>query len=99
MTFGEELIQSANEALAIAKGEAAPARVHVPPKVDVAEIRARQNLSQKAFAERYRLSLGTVRDWEQNRRSPDRAARVLLTLIDKKPGMVLGALEEMDLVS
>ncbi len=98
MTFGEELINSANEALAIAKGESASARDYVPPKVDVAEIRARQNLSQKDFSERYRLSLGTVRDWEQNRRSPDRAAQVLLTLIDKKPKMVLGALEEMDIV-
>lgn len=96
MTFGEELIQSANEALAIARGEAAPARLHVSPKVNVAEIRAKQNLSQKDFAKKYHLSLGTLRDWEQNRRSPDRAAQVLLTLIDKKPDMVLGALEEMD---
>jgi hypothetical protein len=33
--FGTELIQSAREALAIAKGEMKPARVYLPASVDV----------------------------------------------------------------
>lgn len=50
MTCGEELIQSAEEALAIAEGRAELVAVYVPEAVDVAEIRKRQKLSQSAFA-------------------------------------------------
>ncbi|MFG5382828.1 NadS family protein [Yoonia sp. R2-816] len=88
MSFGQELIQSANEALEIAKGEAKPAGVFVPETVDVAAIRKRLKLSQAAFAARFCLPVGTVRDWEQERRSPDRAAVVLLSIIDRKPDVV-----------
>ena len=52
MSFGKELIQSAEEALAIAKDEE-PAGVFVPESVDVSAIRKKQSLSQAAFAERY----------------------------------------------
>ena len=65
MSFGKELIQSAEEALAIAKGEAESAGVFVPETVDVSAIRKKQGLSQIAFAERYGLPLGTLHDWEQ----------------------------------
>ncbi|WP_282611170.1 DNA-binding transcriptional regulator [Pelagibius sp. Alg239-R121] len=88
MTFGKELIDSANEALKIAKAEAKPAGVFVPETVDVVAIRKKQRLTQKAFAERYGLSIGTVRDWEQERRAPDRAALVLLSVIDREPDAV-----------
>lgn len=92
MSLGKELIQSAHEALAIAKGETEPAGVFVPESVDVAAIRKRLNLSQAEFARRYGLPLGTLRDWEQDRRSPDRAAVVLLSLIDRNPNMVADTL-------
>ena len=93
MTFGEELTRSANEALRIAKGELDPMGVYVPEAVDVAAIRKRQKLSQHAFADLYGLSLGTLRDWEQERRTPDRAAVILLTVIDNEPDAVMRALE------
>lgn len=50
-TFGSRLIQSAREAVAIAKGEADPAtyRVHVPAELDVAGIRKGLGLTQAAF--------------------------------------------------
>lgn len=92
MSVGKSLIKGATEALAIAKGETDPAAVFVPETVDVAAIRKKQNLSQAAFARRYALSLGTLRDWEQERRSPDRAALVLLSLIDRNPQMVANTL-------
>lgn len=88
MTFGEELIKSANEALEIAKGKTEPAGVFVPETVDVAAIRKRLKLSQAAFAKRFCLPVGTIRDWEQERRSPDRAAVVLLSIIDRNPDVV-----------
>jgi len=88
MGFGKELIESANEALAIAKGEAEPAGVFIPETVDVAAIRKRLKLSQTAFVKRYGLPVGTLRDWEQDRRAPDRAAIVLLSIIDRNPKFV-----------
>ena len=48
----------------------------------------RSKLSQAAFAERFCLPIGTIRDWEQARRSPDRAAVVLLSIIDRNPKVV-----------
>jgi putative transcriptional regulator len=53
------------------------------PAVDVRRLRQRFGLSQRAFAQRYRLPLGTVRDWEQGRALPDRPARVLLAVIER----------------
>ena len=92
MSLGKELIQSAEEALAIARGEMEPAGVFIPDTVNVAAIRKRQELSQAAFAKRYGLPVATLRDWEQGRRSPDRAAMVLLALIERNPKMVADTL-------
>ena len=90
--FGQDLIQSANEALVIAKGEAEPSRIFLPPKVDVAAIRKRTGLSQDKFARRYGFSPSAVRDWEQRRRNPEPAARTLLLVIDREPLAVERAL-------
>ena len=92
MSFADDLIQSAKEAVAIAKGEAEPAGIFIPDRVDVAAVRRKQGLSQTVFATRYGLSLGTLRDWEQERRSPDRAAVLLLSLIDREPEFVASTL-------
>ncbi len=91
-TFGQELIASAREALAIAEGEAEPGRVFAPPDVDVAAIRKRTGLSQDRFAKRFGFSAAAVRDWEQHRRRPDAAARTLLIVIDREPQAVERAL-------
>ena len=92
MTFGKELIQSAHEALAIAEGRAEPPAVFVPEHIDVAAIRKAQKLSQVAFAKRFGLAAGTIKDWEQNRRQPDRAAMVLLKVIEQNPEAVAEAI-------
>ncbi len=91
-TFGQDMIQSTREALAIAKGEAEPPRAFVPPPVDVAAIRNKTGLSQERFARRYGFSPSAVRDWEQRRRTPDPAARTLLIVIDREPQAVDRAL-------
>lgn len=56
------------------------------------EIRARLHLTQEQFAERFRLRLGTIRDWEQGKKQPDSAAKVLLRVIDRNPEAVDQAL-------
>ena len=92
MTFGKELIESAKEALAIAEGREEPAAVFIPETIDVAAIRKRQKLSQAEFAKRYGLSAGTIKDWEQKRRQPDRAAMLFLKVIEQAPDMVAQAI-------
>ena len=87
-SFGKELVESAHEALAIAEGKKTTPRTVEPKPIDVATVRRKLGLSQARFAERYGLSLATVRDWEQHRRHPDQAARVLLQVIVKEPEAV-----------
>lgn len=49
-------------------------------------LRRRLGLSQAAFAARYGLPLGTVRNWEQGRRArSDAAGDLLLSLIERDP--------------
>ena len=93
-TFGEGLIESAHQALAIAKGDAKSSRAFVPEKVDVQAIRATAKLSQAAFAARYGIPIGTLRDWEQERRQPDQTARALLAVIAREPEIVARVLAD-----
>ena len=58
------------------------------PEPDVAAIRGRTGLSQPAFARSIGVPLGTLKNWEQGRRRPWGPARVLLALIEKRPGIV-----------
>ncbi|MGA3308006.1 MAG: helix-turn-helix domain-containing protein [Xanthobacteraceae bacterium] len=83
-----------NEALAHARGELQlPSyTVKVPEQVDVAKLRHRLGLSQIAFARAFGLDVTALHAWEQGRRRPDRAARVLLAVIAKEPAAVLRAL-------
>ena len=74
------------DAIAFAQGDGARGRLAKP--IDVRAIRIATNKTQKEFAEAYGLPVGTVRDWEQNRRQPDAPARVLLSLIQAEPGTV-----------
>ena len=93
--FGRALVASMQEAVAIARGETEPARVHLPPgAVDVRAIRERLGLSRPAFVERFGLAVAAVRDWEQGLRRPDPAARVLLLVIARNPEMVAEAVAE-----
>ena len=51
-------------------------------------IRRALDLSQEDFAARYRIPLGTLRDWEQGRTTPDQPAQAYLTLIARDPKRV-----------
>ncbi len=61
--------------------------------VDVKAIRSATGLSQGMFAARYRIPVGTLRDWEQGRKQPDTTARAYLHVIARNPDMVVKALE------
>ena len=64
-----------------------PPRAHVPV-VNVSAIRAKAGMSQSAFAASIGVPLGTLINWEQGRRQPTGAAKVLLALLAKKPSLV-----------
>lgn len=64
----------------------------VVPRVDVRKIRESIGLTQDEFALRFRLSLRTVQEWEQGRKQPTEAARVLLFAISREPKALARAL-------
>jgi putative transcriptional regulator len=92
--LGKRIAGAAREVAAHLRGEIIlpDYQVAVPDEIDVAAIRARLNLSQVAFARTFGLDLSAVQAWEQQRRHPDRAARILLAVIAREPGAVLRAL-------
>jgi putative transcriptional regulator len=92
--FGKRIAGAAREIAAHLRGEISlPSyQVAVPEMVDVAALRARLNLSQAAFARTFGLDLGAVQAWEQQRRRPDRTARILLAVIAREPDAVMRAL-------
>lgn len=55
-------------------------------------VRKATGLTQEQFAERYRIPVGTLRDWEQGRREPDAAALAYLRVIEREPEAVARAL-------
>ncbi|MBX9934910.1 MAG: helix-turn-helix domain-containing protein [Methylobacterium sp.] len=50
-------------------------------------------LTQEEFAARYHIPLGTLRDWEQGRATPDQPTRAYLTVIARDPEGVRRALD------
>ena len=87
--IGDDLIASLREGMDILAGRTPPSRFYAAPAaVDVRAIRAGLGLSQVAFARRFGFSAATVREWEQGRRKPEAAARVLLLVIASKPEVV-----------
>ncbi len=93
--IGNRIIESLEEALADARGEPTGLRHHVvmvPEAVDVRAIRSRLGMSQSQFARTFGFRLGTLQNWERGHRRPEGAARVLLTVIERRPEAVLEAL-------
>lgn len=89
---GESILRGAREALAFARGARKGYVVHAPDLVDVRAIRRRLGLSQRGFAERFGFRLDALQNWEQGRRRPAGAARVLLRVIEREPEAVERAL-------
>ena len=56
-------------------------------------VRRRLGFSQTEFAHRIDVSLDTIRNWEQGKRSPTGAAKALLKVLDKAPEAALAALD------
>jgi putative transcriptional regulator len=68
------------------------ARMKRVPRAKI--IRQALDLTQEEFATRYRIPLGTLRDWEQGRSEPDLTAMAYLLVIGTEPDVVARALAE-----
>ena len=78
--------------------DTAPIPVHdtpgLTPVINPKRLRDRLGLTQEEFAARYRIPVGTLRDWEQGRKRPDAPARAYLTVIARDPRAVASLLGE-----
>jgi putative transcriptional regulator len=83
-----ELVASVREGGAILRGERTPSRQFVVEGPDVKRIRANYKLSQGEFAALLGISVATLRNWEQGRRTPEGPARILLQVAAKHPDAV-----------
>ncbi len=88
-TFGNDLIQSLEEAIAHAKGQG-PALVHSPATPQ--DVRVQAKLTQAQMALLMGMSLSGYRKWEQGTRRINGPAAMLLRVIQKEPEAVRRAL-------
>lgn len=85
----DKIAAGLTEALEIARGRAKPARLYVPPEIDVRAIRKSLNLSQDDFAAEFGFTINQIRDWEQGRSRPLDGLRAYLMIIQRDPEAVL----------
>ena len=91
----EGLIAGLRDVAAYQRGEREGFITHVPPTVDVRAIRRQRGQTQDGFARTYGFSVPAVRDWEQGRRQPERAARIFLAMIAHAPEAVERLMREI----
>ncbi len=68
-------------------------RMKRTPQVKV--VRRAMGLTQEEFANQFHIPIGTLRDWEQGRNVPDKAAEAYLRVIARDPDAVRRALAPM----
>ena len=82
--IGQELLDGI---ASIKKGKGKRKTVYLPSNVK--KIRDRMGLSQSAFAGLLGVSVRTLQEWEQGRRSPKGPAQALLRVADHHPEALL----------
>lgn len=88
--LGKTLEEGLREALAWKRGELALETVNIDPMPAerIRAIRKRVAKSAKDFERRFGIPAATINNWEQGRRKPDPAGRLLLQTIDAAPELV-----------
>jgi len=82
--IGQELLEGIE---AIKSGKGKQVTVNFP--TDVKTIRNKIGLSQSAFAGLLGVSVRTLQEWEQGRRTPKGPAQALLRVADRHPEALL----------
>jgi putative transcriptional regulator len=83
-----ELLESVREGGEILCGKKSASRTFDVEKPDVQKIRGSYNMTQVDFATMMGVSVDTLQNWEQGRRTPQGPARVLLQIAAKHPDVV-----------
>ncbi|MFN2398354.1 MAG: NadS family protein [Gemmatimonadaceae bacterium] len=88
----EELLRSVRQAGQIRRSHRKPARTTTFKPADVKTLRGELGQSQVEFALMIGVSVATLRNWEQGRRTPDGPALALLRVAARNPEAVIEAL-------
>ena len=90
----ERLTASMKQMNEIDEGVRQPSRCFEIDALKIKEIRQVSGLSQAKFASLISVSVDTLRNWEQGRRSPTGPAKALLRAIANDPLHVISALAQ-----
>ncbi|MGH7621709.1 MAG: NadS family protein [Gemmatimonadaceae bacterium] len=88
----KELLTSVRQAGQIRQGRLKPGRVATFKGADVKAVRAELGQTQEEFAMMIGVSVATLRNWEQGRRTPEGPALALLRVAARNPSAVAEAL-------
>ncbi len=88
----DQLLESVKEAGKIRRNEKRASRTHYCDNLDVKEVREKIGLSQNEFSILIRVSIKTLQNWEQGRRTPRGPALALLTILKNDPKHAIKAL-------
>ena len=88
----QDLLTSVRQAGQIRRGTRRPSRATTFRPTDVQAVRAKLGASQAEFALMIGVSVATLRNWEQGRRTPDGPALALLRVAARNPKAVIQAL-------
>ena len=87
----QDLLTSVRQAGQIRRGSRRPARTMTFHPTDVQAVRAKLGTSQAEFALMIGISVATLRNWEQGRRTTDGPALALLRVAARNPKAVIQA--------
>ena len=88
----DNLVMSVKQAGKIKKGKMKASRVTEYKMPNIKGIRRNLHVTQMEFAHMIGVSVGTLRNWEQGRRTPEGPAKALLTVAKAKPEVLLEVL-------
>jgi len=88
----QQLLTSVRQVGRIRRGESRASRIATFDPTDVQAVRAKLGTSQTEFALMIGVSVGTLRNWEQGRRTPEGPALALLRVAARNPRAVIEAL-------
>jgi putative transcriptional regulator len=88
----DDLVKSVRHAGKMRRKTMRPGRTTTFKPADVRNIRERLGKSQTEFAMMIGVSVATLRNWEQGRRTPDGPAQALLRVAAQNPDAVADAL-------
>ena len=83
--IGLEILEGLNEIKQFKEGEIQLKTTELSEPSEPKVIRSKLNLSQSAFAGLLGVSMRTLQDWEQGRRSPQGPAIALLRIAEQHP--------------